>query len=359
MSRADTRLFRLTKLKESLRRRKIDAFLITDINNVRYLTGFSGSSAIVLITEDENIFVTDFRYKEQAEKEIEGWNIVIEKEGALKTIKTLSKKIGIKEVGFESSAPYEFFKKLSILGLNPRPFKGLIEKLRAVKDTTEIDLIKEAIRRAESAFLEVKPYIREGTKEREIALRLEERLKEKGCRFLPFDIIVASGANSALPHVRPTEKRLSPGDLVVIDWGGEAGGYFSDMTRTFLIKDGDSSKKREIYQLVLEANRKAISCISPGVRSCEVDSCARNIIKKAGYGEFFGHGVGHGVGLQIHESPRITWNKKEVIKENMVFTIEPGIYVSGIGGVRIEDMVVVKPDGATVLTGLPKELEII
>jgi Xaa-Pro aminopeptidase len=163
-----------------------------------------------------------------------------------------------------------------------------------------------------------------------------------------------------MPHAGPTERKLGKGDLVIVDWGGEADGYFSDMTRTLLIgRGGDISKKKEIYQIVLETNKKAISCVSPGVESEDIDRAAREVIKKAGYGEFFGHGTGHGIGLQVHESPHITWNKRDVIKENMVFTIEPGIYLPGLGGVRIEDMVVVKPDCPEVLTTLPKELEII
>ncbi|MEW6215071.1 MAG: Xaa-Pro peptidase family protein [Nitrospirota bacterium] len=348
---------RVIKIKESLKRRRIDGFLVTDINNVRYLTGFSGSSGLLLITKKETFFITDFRYKEQAERDVKGLDIVIEKRDFIRAIKNLSEKIGIRKLGFESSISYEFFKRLSKRDLSSKAFKGLIERFRAVKDSIEINSIRGAVRRAEAAFLEVKSYIRQGMRERAIALRLEERLKKKGCRHIPFDIIVASGPNSAMPHARPTEKKLNMGDLVIVDWGGEADGYFSDMTRTLLIDKGDNiSKKKEIYRLVLEANRKAISHISPGIESRKIDSTARDIIKKAGYGKFFGHGTGHGVGLQVHESPHITWNKKEIIKENMVFTIEPGIYVPGLGGVRIEDMVVVKPDGPAVLTSLPKKL---
>lgn len=351
---------RVTKISNSLKKREIDGFLVTDINNIRYLTCFSGSSGVLLVTQRENIFVTDFRYKEQAEIEMKGWDIIIEKGDRIKTIKGLSKRTGIKRLGIESSVSYDFFKRLSDRGLKLKAFKCVIEKLRAVKDATEINSIMEAVRRAESAFLEVKPYIREGVKEREIALRLEEKLKKKGCSRIPFDIIVASGRNSAMPHARPTEKKLNKGDLLIIDWGGEADGYFSDMTRTLLIKGGDNiSKKREIYQIVLEANKKAVSTILPGIESKSIDSSVRDVIKKAGYSECFGHGVGHGVGLQVHESPHITWNKKEIIKENMVFTIEPGIYVPGLGGVRIEDMIVVSKKGAILLTKLPKHLEVI
>lgn len=350
---------RLVKIKETMKRKRIDGFLVTDIHNVRYLTGFSGSSGFLLITRKKNIFVTDFRYKEQSEKEVTGWDIIIEKGNRINIIQDLSQKTSTKKLGLESSVSYDFFKKLSRIGLRLNAIEGLIEKIRRIKDTTEINSIKEAVRRAETAFLEVKPYIRQGIKEYEIALRLEERLKKNGCKHIPFDIIVASGPNSAMPHARSIEKKLQRGDFVIIDWGGEANGYFSDITRTLLIKGHNISRKKKIYQIVLEANKKAISCISPGLQSKQIDAVARNIIKKAGYGELFGHGTGHGVGLQVHESPRITWNRSQIIREKMVFTIEPGIYVPGLGGVRIEDMVVVGEKKANILTSLPKKLEII
>ncbi|KAF0146232.1 MAG: Xaa-Pro aminopeptidase [Nitrospirae bacterium] len=337
----------------------IDGLLVTDVNNIRYLTGFSGSSGFLLIARERNIFVTDFRYREQAETGINGWDVVIEKGERARTILKLSRMLGIKRLGFEVSVSYEFFRRLLKKGLVMKPFKNVIEKLRAIKDDEEIGLIKMAVRRAEAAFLDVRPYIREGVSENKLARMLEERLKKKGCSCIPFGIIVASGRNSSMPHARASEKRLNGGDLVVIDWGGEAGGYFSDMTRTLLIKGVDMGKKKEIYQTVLEANKKAVSVISPGMESKKVDNSARYVIKKAGYGEFFGHGTGHGVGLQIHELPNIARNGKGTIKENMVFTIEPGIYVPGLGGVRIEDMVAVNKRRAVLLTKLPRELEII
>jgi Xaa-Pro aminopeptidase len=347
---------RVDRIKESFKRKGVDGFLVTDIYNIRYLTGFSGSSASLLITKKENIFITDFRYKEQAEKEVQGWEFFIQKERVTKIVKNLSRKIGIRRLGFESSVSYNFFANLS-RNLNLKTMKDLVERLRERKDTHEIASIKEAIRRAESAFLEVKPYIKEGLRETSLALRLEERLKKKGCRHLPFDIIVASGPNSAMPHAKPMERKFANGDLIIIDWGGESDGYFSDMTRTLLIDKGnDMNKKKEIYQIVLEANRKAIRHVAPGQTAQEIDGSARNFIKKSGYGDFFEHGTGHGVGLQVHELPRITRKEREIVKEDMVFTVEPGIYLPGLGGVRIEDMVRVAADGCETLTTLPKDL---
>jgi Xaa-Pro aminopeptidase len=351
-------LSRLTLLRESLKRKGIDSFLITEVHNVRYVTGFTGSSGLLLITKKENIFVTDSRYQEQAEKETQGWDIHIAKGGMIKSVKNLSRKMGIRRLGFESTVSYEFFKRLSE-NLNLKACKVLIEKLREIKDADEINLIKEAVRRAETAFQEIGPYIKQGIRERAIALRLEERLKKGGCKKIPFETIVASGSNSAMPHARPTEKKLNKGDLVIIDWGGEADGYFSDITRTLLIDGKNINKKKEIYYIVLEANKRGIAHVSQGIESSKVDGAVRNVINKADYGKFFGHGTGHGIGLQVHELPRITQNVKEVIKENMVFTIEPGIYLPGIGGVRIEDIIMVRPIGSEVLTRLPKQLEII
>jgi len=350
---------RLDRVKESLRRKRIDGFLVTDIHNVRYLTGFSGSSAFLLITQKENIFVTDFRYKGQSEKEVQGWDFFIQKEGAIKIIKNLSRKNGVNKLGFESSVSYDFFITLS-RDLNLKALKGLVERLRERKDVHEIASIKEAIRRAESAFLEVKPYLKPGVREKSLALRLEEGLKKKGCRHLPFDVIVASGPNSAMPHAKPTDRKFTNGDLIIVDWGGESDGYFSDMTRTLLIDKGNNiPQKKEIYQIVLEANKRASAFVAPGKESQEIDVSAKNLIKKSGYGDFFEHGTGHGVGLQVHELPRITRKGKEILKENMIFTIEPGIYLPGVGGVRIEDMIRVTANGCEILTKLPKDLYII
>lgn len=352
---------RLDRLKEFVEKKKVRGFLVTNILNVRYLSGFKGSSGLIIVSGDRNIFVTDFRYKEEAESSLSqsGWEISIEKGGWIKTLKNLVSSLGIRSLGFESSVPYEFFDGLKRCRVRLDPFRHVVENLRAVKDKGEINLIKEAVRRAERAFLEVKPYIRPGIRERQIALMLEDKLKKTGCKRIPFDIIVASGANSSMPHARATDKGLSPGELVVIDWGGEAEGYFSDMTRTLLLRGPDISGKREMYKTVLKANRKAVAAVGPGINGRSIDRAARDVIKDAGYGKLFGHGTGHGIGLEVHEKPHITWTRDEEVIENMVFTIEPGVYAPGIGGVRIEDMVLVRRKGCEVLTGLPRNLDII
>ena len=350
---------RVARIREALQKKRLDGFLVTDIYNVRYLTGFTGSSGFALITKKDCILLTDFRYKEQSEKETQGWEIVIEKGSRIDLFRDLCKKTGIKKLGFESSVSYEFYTQLLYKRVRLISGGRLLERIRETKDDVEIQSIKEAVRRAETAFLDIRHHIRHGISERAIALRLEERLKKNGCMQIPFAIIVASGPNSAMPHAQPTERKLQKGDLVIIDWGGEADGYVSDMTRTLLLKGEHNSRQKKIYTLVLEANRQAIAHVASGMKAKDVDAAARETIKKAGYGEFFGHGTGHGVGLQVHESPRLSWMRNDVIRMNMVFTIEPGIYVPGLGGVRIEDMVVVGEKKAHVLTSLPKKLEII
>jgi Xaa-Pro aminopeptidase len=350
---------RLKNAQSWIKRKKIEGFLVTTLDNVRYLTGFTGSSGILLLTKKEIFFLTDFRYKEQADNEVNEAHIVIVRGDLIKTIRTISRKTATRHLGIESSITYALFQKLSRMDLVLKPYDGVIERLRAVKDDFELKKIQEAVRRAEISFLQVRPYIRRGVSERAIALRLEEKKKKNGCRRIPFEIIVASGPHAAMPHARPTERTITQGDSVIIDWGGEADGYFSDMTRTLLVKGDNIIRKKRIYNAVLRANKKALARVLPGTRAKDIDSAARDVIGTAGYSKNFGHATGHGVGLQIHELPRITWNKNEMIRENMIFTIEPGIYVPGLGGVRIEDMVVAKPVKPVVLTTLSKKLDII
>lgn len=346
-------------IADALDSRGVDGLLISDIRNVRYITGFSGSSGIVLLTRKNRIFCTDFRYKEQANREIKGFEVIIANEEQCKVIIEKAKAVGIRVLGFESTLAYEAYRKLLRKGVTIKAVSNVVEDVRKIKDSAETKLIRVAVQRAQKAFLETKPCIRKGVSERKIASVLECNLKKKGCSSLPFDIIVASGRNSSLPHARPSDKKVATGDFVVVDWGGEAGGYFSDMTRTLLIRGSGISKKREMYETVLKANRAVIDSVAEGVPARVLDKVARDIIIKAGYGDFFGHGTGHGVGLDVHELPRISRFGRESIKSGMVFTIEPGIYVPGLGGVRIEDMVCAEHDGCSVLTSLPAVLELI
>jgi|Deesub1362A_J573_1020465.scaffolds.fasta_scaffold04794_4 Xaa-Pro aminopeptidase len=347
-------------LKEKIRENKIDGLLVTNLINIRYLSKFTGSSAFMILTEGNGVFVTDFRYEEQAKKEVKDYEIRIEKGERTGEIIKICHDLKIKKLGFESEdVTYGFYVKLR-RKIRVKPIRDLIESLRAVKSDEEIRAIKRAIKRAERAFRKLIPHIREGVTERAIAMRLETFLKEEGCKKLPFEVIVASGHMAALPHATPGNRRIKRGDLVVIDWGGEYNGYFSDMTRTLIVGRGDDlAEKRKIYNCVLEAQERAIKSVRAGMLSTHVDKEARDYIKRSGYGEYFGHGTGHGVGLEVHEAPVISWRKREILKKNMVFTIEPGIYIPGLGGVRIEDMILVKNNRAEVLTSLPKKLKII
>ncbi len=348
----------LEKIREVLGKKRLSAFVVTNLKNVRYLSGFTGSSAFVLITKKQAFFITDFRYKEQSARQVSALEVVISKGSYLSTIKDILKQSGIKRIGFEYSAPYSIYDALR-KDFYPVPVREIIENIRKKKSATELKLIRQAIDRAETAFLSIKRYIKPGVTERSIALRLEEAIKKQGSRMLPFDIIVASGENSALPHAGVSERKLRAGDLVVVDWGAEANGYFSDMTRTFLLKGKNLQPRMAIYDIVLKANRAALKKAKTAMVAMELDRVARDIINAAGYGEYFGHGTGHGVGLDIHEAPRISFQSRDVLEEGMVFTIEPGIYISDIGGVRIEDMVCLGSSRARVLTSLPKELEIL
>lgn len=334
-----------------------EAFLVTNLKNIRYLTGFRGSFAITLLTGTECYIFVDFRYSEQAKKEATG-EIICFKDSWIDTLKKLIDEIQIKKLSFEVTCTYETFLKLrdnTTLELIPEYY--VIENIRAVKEEEEINNIKEAIKIAENAFLQTKYIIKEGITEKTIAKTLENTIKEHS-DTLPFPVIVASGENSSMPHWRNSDRTLKKGDFVIIDWGAEYNGYFCDMTRTFII--GESSEKhKEIYEIVNNANLQAIDTCRVEIKAKEIDAAARNLIKQSGYGENFGHATGHGVGLDVHEFPKISAQSEEIIKPGMIFTIEPGIYIEGFGGVRIEDMVVIKENSVEVLTTLSKDLEIL
>ncbi len=304
--------------------------------------------------------MTDFRYQEQAEQEVKGFRIKIENTERAKEIRNICDVLGIKSLGCEEqNITYGFYKRLIKAKVRLKPLTDFVESLRIIKNQKELSYIKSSIKRAESAYRKLIPHIRTGSTERKLALKFEELLKQSGCKLLPFEVILASGPMAALPHAKPSNRVLKKGDLVVIDWGGEYRGYFSDMTRTLLIKGPDVSRQKALYSYVLEAQKRAIECIRSGIESARIDAAARGYIQQLGYDDYFGHGTGHGVGLAVHEKPVVSWRSKEHISENMVFTVEPGIYLPGFGGVRIEDMVVVKKNKAEVLTTLPKKLKII
>lgn len=362
---------RVRSIIERFEEIQIDAMLVTDIKNIRYLTNFSGSSGFLLLTGERAVFVTDFRYKTQAEEEVSGFELKIEKEKMHDVISELVKDYGLKTVGFEAeSLAFDIYSRIAekLSGAELKPTRSLIEDLRMIKDDEEISSIKKSIAMAEDAFTCIVEGMKPGVKEKDIAISLEYELRRKGSGPVPFDIIVASGERAALPHASSSDKPLEKGDMVIIDWGAQADGYNSDISRTFIIGSNQFSSfsmneaiegfsdKRKIYEIVLEAQNEAIKEIKPGITFSDLDAVARDFINDAGHGEYFGHSLGHGVGLSVHEAPHISWQGEGVIQKGMVFTIEPGIYIPGLGGVRIEDMVLVKEDRAEVLTHLPRDL---
>lgn len=351
------------KLIEQLKLKRKSALLVLELVNIKYLAGFTGTNGFLIVMHNgHTVFFTDFRYKDQSKEQVVTDDIVITQGDSLVFIRRYLQKIGIKHLCVEDTISYRQFRTLSF-SLKLRVAKGAVELLRLVKDKEEIKHIKDAIDLAEKSFLDIKKHIKAGEKENVIARRLEESIKKNRpqCKT-SFDTIVASGENSAKPHAGASEKKLEPGDLVVIDWGVQIeNGYCSDMTRTFLLNDGsDGGKKLQIYDIVLKANKRAIDSIEEGKCGHDIDTVAREIIKEEGYGKYFGHGTGHGIGLNVHEEPKLSSSVRGgLLLLNTVFTVEPGIYLPGVGGVRIEDMVCLCPEKASVLTTLPKTLEIL
>lgn len=335
----------------------VDCALITNLANVRYLSGFSGTSGSILFIGDESFFLTDFRYTSQAENEVRNHKIVEYKEfdDALSNLLLAN---GSGRMGFETERmahhkAMELESKLDFIKMVP--LKGFIEERRLIKDTPEIEAMAALNDLQADVFPNALALMKPGAVERDIAVEIEYMLRKGGADGPAFDFIVASGERSALPHGVASGKKLIDGDMVTLDWGAKKWGYHSDNTRTVALGEADAELEK-VYAIVLEANKAAIEFVRPGVSVKQVDDVARRIITKAGYGDFFGHGTGHGVGLDIHEKPAVSWREETVVKPGMVFTIEPGIYLPGRGGVRIEDMVAVTKNGCEVLSErIPKE----
>ena len=348
---------RIARLRQLMRRQDIAMLLVSRRENVRYLTGFTGSAGSALIGASGRPFlVTDFRYQEQARAESPGVKLLIQKKDHFTAIRAAAEQAGADSLWFdESSLTLDRVRELRKLKLPMRGAKDLVAELRVQKDASELALIRKAILRAERAFRMLKPRIRPGVTEKELGLRLEMLIREQGSRRAAFDIIVASGKNGAMPHASVSDRRLRSGDLVTIDFGAEADGYYSDITRTVCI-GSPTARQREIHDLVLRAQQASIQAAAPGVACAAIDRAARSIIDGAGRGKQFGHATGHGVGLMVHETPTIAAPAKGDIREGMVFTVEPGVYIPGWGGVRIEDMVLVTKSGHRVLTSLPRDL---
>ncbi|MHB8104785.1 MAG: M24 family metallopeptidase [Dehalococcoidales bacterium] len=347
---------RLKKLRSKLSEKELDAVFITQADNRRYLSGFHGTAGYLVITAKQAILATDFRYIEQAKAEAPDFKIHRITGSISDWLPALVNDLKIRRLGFEGgNVTHDFHRQLqSALRKAKNAIKlvatnGLVEAIRAIKESEEIEFITKASAITDAAFESVEPKIKSGVTEKQLAWELEKSLRERGSEALPFDIIVGSGPNAALPHAKPSDRVIREGESIVIDMGAKYRGYASDLTRTVCVGKADA-KFKEVYNIVLEAQAAAITQIKRGMTGQAVDAFARDVITRASYGEAFGHSLGHGVGLAEHELPYLSPNSKEKLTDNMVFTIEPGIYLEGWGGVRIEDTVVMEKGKVRLLT---------
>ncbi len=338
-----------------------DVLLVTDVTNVRYLTGFTGSSAVALIGPRSRTFITDFRYVEQSVQQVDSsFERITASRELVDAIEEALPDAELR-LGFEAArvsvAQHARLRELLPDRVELVPVDGLVEGMRAVKDPGEVSRIREAATLADSAFGEVIGEGLVGRTERDLALDLEVKMRRLGASARGFRPVIAAGPHGALPHAVPRERAIRRGELVVIDWGAELDGYCSDCTRT-LAAGEPGSRASEIYALVLEAQLAGLGAVRAGADAREVDATARAVIDAAGQAEHFGHGLGHGVGLEIHERPRLSQRTEDTLDAGNVITIEPGVYLPGQFGVRIEDLVLVTADGREVLTHVAKDLTV-
>lgn len=348
---------KLGKLRARFSELGIDGMLITNGYNRRYMTGFTGTAGVVLIGEKKAVFITDFRYVEQASRQINGYEIIQHMGSIIDEVAKQAADLGIKRLGFEqdhlSFATYKSYENTVQAELVP--VSGVVEKLRLIKSDAEIKILKEAAEIADAAFQHILSFIRPGIREIDVANELEFFMRKNGAISSSFDIIVASGYRSALPHGVATEKVIEKGEFVTLDFGAYYKGYCSDITRTVAVGEV-SEELRSIYKIVLEAQLRGMTGIKPGMTGREADALTRDYITEKGYGDYFGHSTGHGIGLEVHEGPGLSVRTDTVLEPGMVVTVEPGIYIPGLGGVRIEDDTVVTKDGNESLTHSPKDL---
>lgn len=351
---------KIEKLRALLKEQQMDALLITSPYNRRYMTGFTGSAGAAIISKDDAVFITDFRYTEQAAAQAEGFRIVKHSETIIQEVAKQVKELAIQTLCFEkehmSYGQFEQYERFVQAKLQPAA--GLVEKLRLIKTPEEIEVLKEAAAIADAAYDYICTVIKAGKTELEIANELEFFMRRQGADSSSFDIIVASGERGALPHGVASDKVIENGDFVTLDYGALYNGYISDITRTVAVGE-PSEKLREIYDITLAAQELAVSRIKAGMTGIEADALARDYIKSKGYGEAFGHSTGHGIGMEVHEAPALSFRSETVLEPNMTVTVEPGIYLPGIGGVRIEDDILITETGNERLTKSTKELLIL
>lgn len=349
-------VIKIEAIRKSFAKFNIDSLLITNPFNRRYVTQFTGTAGIALITEDEAFFFTDFRYTEQAKEQVEHFQIIEHKGSIEREINDHLKKLNVKRLGFESEhISFHLYKKYeNLFNVILVPTENIVETMRKVKGENEIKILQDAAKIADDAFVHILNYIRPGVKEIDIAIELEYFMRQAGATGPSFDIIVASGYRSSLPHGIASEKTIEKGELVTLDFGALYNGYCSDITRTVAVgKVSDELKK--IYDIVLEAQTRGVAQIKPNMTGKEADAITRDYITEQGYGQYFGHSTGHGIGLEIHEGPTLSTRSEEMLKPGMVVTVEPGIYIPKFGGCRIEDDIVITNEGNERLTVASKQ----
>lgn len=351
---------RRDRVRAALADQGLDALLVTYLTNVRYLSGFSGSNGAVLVARDvhDDRLITDFRYITQAASECPGIDVVVERAvdagGAAHAVA-----IGAARLGFEAErmtvAAHEGL-RAAHRDLDLVPTAGLVESLRRTKDDDELAALAEACRISDAALADLLPQVRVGMTERQVARLLDALMLDHGAEAVSFDTIVAAGPNSAIPHHRPTDRPIGAGDLLKIDFGALHAGYHADETRTFVVGAEPEPWQRELHALVARAQQAGVDALAVGAELRDVDHAARSVIAAAGHAEHFGHGLGHGVGLDIHEAPMIGYSAAGILGDRTPVTVEPGVYLPGRGGVRIEDTLVVRADGPVSLTTTMREL---
>lgn len=353
-------MYRVDNLRKAMKKDGLDAFLVTSMYNLRYLTNFTGTTGLAVITQEKAYFVTDFRYTEQAAAQAQGYEIVQNQGPIFDEIVKIAEQDQLKNLAFEETqVTFAAYSQLEeIVPCDLIPVAGMIEGLREVKDEDEIAIIEKACAIADQGFEYVLKMIKPGMTEIEVANQLDFYMRSLGASGVSFDTIVASGLRSAMPHGVASEKVIEKGDLITLDFGCYYQGYVSDMTRTFAIGD-PGAKLKEIYQIVLDAQLKVLDAAQPGLTGVQLDAIARDYITEKGYGDAFGHSTGHGIGLEIHEGPNVSRLAEKQFVVGNVITDEPGIYLPGIGGVRIEDDLLITETGNRVLTHSPKELIIL
>ena len=356
---ADHRPRRLAALRGALSAAHLDGVLLVSLPNIRYLTGFSGSNAMVVVTPRDIVLLTDFRYQTQVAAEVGDFaRTVIESQSLWAALWRTLPSVSGDTFGFESAhLLYRDFQRLMDGGAQWqwRPVMDLVETLRERKDAEELEAIRQAIATAQHALGETLPRIRAGMTELAVAGMLESALREAGSEGFPFATIVAAGARSALPHARSSTRLIERNDWLLIDFGAVVQGYCSDITRTFVVGSADA-RQREIYEIVQSANALAAAAVAPGMKGQDADAVARRYIEDRGHGAAFGHSLGHGIGLEVHEAPRLSSSAEGLLPAGAVVTIEPGIYLPDWGGVRIEDDVYLDGSGSRILTTFTREL---